>query len=221
MSDNKMLPKYILKEMTDKGSPYKLGVMGGTFDPIHYGHLVAAEQVAEKFDLDCVLFIPTGNPVRKREGVMASKGQRLNMVIHATLSNPKFNVSRMEIVREGATYTYDTLAQLKDICPDNVQIYFITGADAILDVVTWKDSNRLMGMAHFVACTRPGYDLIAFQESDAAKKLKEFEVSYLEVSALAISSTALRERLARGESIAYLTPEPVIQYIKKHNIYIQ
>lgn len=187
----------------------RVGVMGGTFDPIHHGHLVAASEVAQHFDLDEVVFVPTGEPYQKR-GVTPGEHRYLMTVI-ATASNPNFTVSRVDIDRDGPTFTIDTLRDLHEQRPD-VDLIFISGADAVAQIVDWKDSRELFSLAHFVAVSRPGHRL-------SVSGLPEHDVSLLEVPALAISSTDCRSRVSRGFPVWYLVPDGVVQYISKHDLY--
>jgi nicotinate-nucleotide adenylyltransferase len=187
----------------------KIGVMGGTFDPIHHGHLVAASEVAQSFGLDEVIFVPTGQPYQK-PGATASEHRYL-MTVVATASNPRFTVSRVDIDRQGPTYTIDTLRDLHAQRPD-AELFFISGADAIAQILDWKDVRELWSLAHFVAVSRPGHSL-------TISGLPESEVSLLEVPALAISSTDCRSRVSRGFPVWYLVPDGVVQYISKHHLY--
>ena len=197
---------------------YRLGIMGGTFDPIHNGHLVAAEQAFDDLGLDLVVFMPAGRPAFKQDKNVSSGEDRYAMTLLATSDNPHFIASRFEIDRDGVTYTADTLRLMRGLYPDNVRFYFITGADAIADIVTWRDASDIARLARLVAATRPGYDL-----TNAKRVIDEsgydFDVTYLEVPALAISSTALRMRAELGQSLRYLTPDPVTGYIHKHGLY--
>ncbi|HEY4152942.1 MAG TPA: nicotinate-nucleotide adenylyltransferase [Pseudolysinimonas sp.] len=187
----------------------RVGVMGGTFDPIHHGHLVAASEVQQSFDLDEVIFVPTGEPAMK-EGVSPAEHRYLMTVI-ATASNPRFTTSRVDIDRGGITYTIDTLRDLHAEHPD-ADLFFITGADAVAQIVEWKDVDELWKLAHFVAVSRPGHAL-------SIRGLPEQGVSSLEVPALAISSTDCRRRVDRGFPVWYLVPDGVVQYISKHHLY--
>ncbi|MEN9706551.1 MAG: hypothetical protein RIS31_117 [Actinomycetota bacterium] len=187
----------------------RLGVMGGTFDPIHHGHLVAASEVASAFNLDGVLFVPTGEPWQKSK-VTPSEHRYLMSVI-ATASNPRFTVSRVDIDRNGPTYTIDTLRDITAAYPD-AELFFITGADAIKQIVEWKDVDQIWPLAHFVAVTRPGHKLELPTAPDGA-------ISVLEIPALAISSTDVRARVGNGNPVWYLVPDGVVQYIGKHNLY--
>ncbi|PZF55023.1 nicotinic acid mononucleotide adenylyltransferase [Curtobacterium sp. MCSS17_008] len=187
----------------------RVGVMGGTFDPIHHGHLVAASEVARAFDLDEVVFVPTGQPYMKSDVTDAE--HRYLMTVVATASNPMFTVSRVDIDRPGPTYTIDTLRDLREQRPD-AQLVFISGADAVQQILDWKDHDGLWDLAHFVAVTRPGHDL-------SITGLPERDVSLLEVPALAISSTDCRDRVRRGHPVWYLVPDGVVQYISKHHLY--
>jgi nicotinate-nucleotide adenylyltransferase len=183
--------------------------MGGTFDPIHHGHLVAASEVAQWFDLDEVVFVPTGQPWQK-SGVSPSEHRYLMTVI-ATASNPRFTVSRVDIDREGPTYTIDTLRDLKSDRPE-AELFFITGADALAQILSWRDHDELWDLAHFVAVSRPGHVL-------STDGLPTDDVSQLEIPALAISSTDCRDRVQRGHPVWYLVPDGVVQYIAKHHLY--
>ncbi|MCY1694704.1 nicotinate-nucleotide adenylyltransferase [Curtobacterium sp. SL109] len=194
--------------LESSGRP-RIGVMGGTFDPIHHGHLVAASEVARSFDLDEVVFVPTGQPYMK-SGVTDAEHRYLMTVI-ATASNPMFTVSRVDIDRPGPTYTVDTLQDLHEQRPD-AQLVFISGADAVQQIVDWKDHDGLWDLAHFVAVTRPGHNL-------SITGLPERDVSLLEVPALAISSTDCRDRVRQGNPVWYLVPDGVVQYITKHHLY--
>lgn len=203
---------------TDPDREYRLGIMGGTFDPIHYGHLVTAEQAREALGLDLVLFMPAGTPAFKIEENVTGAEDRYAMTLLAIAANPSFDVSRFEIEREGITYTVDTLRELRAHYPQNVHLYFITGADAILDILSWHDAASVAKLATFIAATRPGYDI-----SKASERIEEsgieFDVRYIEIPALAISSTNIRERVFLGKSVRYLTSESVIGYIRKNGLY--
>jgi nicotinate-nucleotide adenylyltransferase len=185
--------------------------MGGTFDPIHHGHLVAASEVADLFGLDEVVFVPTGQPWQKSDREVSPAEDRYLMTVIATASNPRFSVSRVDVDRGGPTYTVDTLGDLHRQHPD-VELFFITGADALAQIVGWRDNERLFEMAHFVGVTRPGYHL-------ADTELPEGAVSLVEVPALAISSTDCRDRVHRGSPVWYLVPDGVVQYIEKRGLY--
>ena len=187
----------------------RIGVMGGTFDPIHHGHLAAASEVQSKFDLDEVVFVPTGQPWMK--SAVSQAEHRYLMTAIATASNPRFTVSRVDIDREGPTYTIDTLRDLRKQRPDS-DLFFISGADAVAQILDWKDNQELWDLAHFVAVSRPGHAL-------SIRGLPEQGVSSLEVPALAISSTDCRARVDRGFPVWYLVPDGVVQYISKHHLY--
>ncbi|MCL3860560.1 nicotinate-nucleotide adenylyltransferase [Actinotalea sp. K2] len=189
----------------------RIGVMGGTFDPVHHGHLVAASESAARFALDEVVFVPTGRPSTKQHPGVTAAEHRYLMTVIATASNPRFTVSRVDIDRPGLTYTVDTLTDLRAQRPD-ADLFFITGADAVEQILTWKDAERLWGMAHFVAVTRPGHTL-------SLDGLPTEAVSLLEVPALAISSTDCRERVRADKPAWYLVPDGVVQYIAKHGLY--
>lgn len=187
----------------------RLGVMGGTFDPIHHGHLVAASEVASAFNLDGVLFVPTGEPWQKT--AVTDGEHRYLMSVIATASNPRFTVSRVDIDRVGPTYTIDTLKDVVAAFPE-AELFFITGADAIKQILEWKDVDQIWSLAHFVAVTRPGH-LLELPEAPKGA------ISVLEIPALAISSTDVRARVAKQDPVWYLVPDGVVQYIGKHNLY--
>ncbi|MCE0486710.1 nicotinate-nucleotide adenylyltransferase [Ornithinimicrobium sediminis] len=189
----------------------RLGVMGGTFDPIHHGHLVAASEAAALLDLDEVVFVPTGQPYRKDARTVTPAEHRYLMTVIATASNPHFTVSRVDIDRAGPTYTLDTLRDLRAERPD-AEMFFITGADALAQILSWKGVDELWRLAHFVGVTRPGHHL-----SDDG--LPEDRVTLLEVPAMAISSSDCRERRASGRPVWYLVPDGVVQYIGKYDLY--
>jgi nicotinate-nucleotide adenylyltransferase len=191
----------------------RLGVMGGTFDPIHYGHLVTAEEALHQFELDEVVFVPTGLPWMKEHEIVSPAEDRYLMTVIATASNPRFSVSRVEVEREGPTYTIDTLRAIKDL--SGADLFFVTGADAVLEIFQWKDRGKLFDLAHFIAATRPGYDIAALEEQAAANE----GITAMSIPALAISSTDIRARVARGRPIRYLVPEGVASYVGKAGLY--
>ena len=194
------------------GDAQRIGVMGGTFDPVHHGHLVAASEVAQVFTLDEVVFVPTGQPWQKDDRKVSASEDRYLMTVIATASNPRFSVSRIDIDRGGPTYTIDTLRDLRAERGDEAELFFITGADALAQIMSWQDVNELFKLAHFVGVTRPGHRL-------TGDGLPEDNVSLVEVPALAISSTDCRQRVARGEPIWYLVPDGIVQYIAKRRLY--
>ena len=193
----------------------RLGVMGGTFDPIHHGHLVAASEVAARFGLHEVVFVPTGTPWQKQGRQVSSAEDRYLMTVIATASNPRFSVSRVDIERGGDTYTVDTLSDLRQLRGSAVDLFFITGADALSQILTWKGASRLFGLAHFVGVSRPGSDF----RGETIAHLPQDKVTLLEVPALAISSTDCRRRVAGGLPIWYLVPDGIVQYIAKRGLY--
>ncbi|WP_066636402.1 nicotinate-nucleotide adenylyltransferase [Desulfolucanica intricata] len=196
-----------------------LGIMGGTFDPIHYGHLVAAEGARHQFNLDKVIFVPSGRPPHKTENKISDPSQRLAMTNLAIASNNYFDISAIEVERPGLSYTIDTVLSFRSMYRSS-KLYFITGGDAVLEILTWKDVGRLISLCTFIAATRPGYHLEhleqAFLELPAAYRKN---IHIMEVPALAISSTDIRERIRTGRPIKYLLPESVEQYVNKHNLY--
>jgi nicotinate-nucleotide adenylyltransferase len=203
----------------------RLGIMGGTFDPIHYGHLLAAEASRVRLRLDQVLFVPTGQPWQKPVGVGAA-GDRHAMTVLATASNPAFAVSRIELDHPGPTYTVQTLRHLRAELPEGTGLFHILGADAVLHLPTWKDPAEVLALAELVAVTRAGHDLRRLQATldavmgpDAPPGAAAARLHVVDIPDLAISSTEMRARVAAGESIRYLTPDPVVAYIDEHGLY--
>jgi len=198
-----------------------VGLMGGTFDPIHMGHLVTAEEARQQFDLDYVVFVPTGTPPHKETGKISLPEHRYLMTSLAVMSNPYFFVSTVEINSEGPTYTIDTVRHFSCGEREGPGVFFITGADAILDIFTWKEYEKLLSLCTFIAVSRPGYSLDRFWDIlDRNCPGMKHKVHLLEIPALAVSSTYIRERVTLGKTIKYLTPEPVEQFIKKHGLYL-
>ena len=192
--------------------------MGGAFDPIHYGHLVTAEEAFYQFSLDKVIFMPTGTPPHKARKDMTAAEQRYLMTVSATADNDHFEVSRLEIDTKGTSYTIDTLRKLTKIYEGRAEFYFITGADAIVEILTWKEADKLGKIVKLIAATRPGYTLAEFD--DLLGKLKNKPKIYLiEVPALAISSTDIRSRVKAGKPIRYLLSDSVLRYIYKKGFY--
>jgi nicotinate-nucleotide adenylyltransferase len=189
----------------------RVGIMGGTFDPIHHGHLVAASEVASLFELDEVIFVPTGQPWQKQTRQVSPAEHRYLMTVIATASNPRFWVSRVDVDRAGPTYTIDTIRDIAAQRP-GAELYFITGADALGQILSWKDAGEALRMARFVGVTRPGYEL-----SDA--HLPGDSVTLLDVPAMAISSSDCRDRVRAGQPVWYLVPDGVVQYINKYGLY--
>ena len=200
------------------GVPVRLGIMGGTFDPIHLGHLACAEQAREAFGLAAVVFIPTGRPAFKRDRAVTDGRLRLEMCRAAVASNPAFDVSPLEVDRPGVTYAVDTLRALAAHYPPNVELFFIAGADSILSIARWHKSAEVARLARFAAATRPGYVVTDEFKAELAAR-GDFRVDYFEVTALAISSSYLRQRAASGLSLRYLTPEPVRALIDERGLY--
>ncbi len=188
----------------------RIGIMGGTFDPIHNGHLVAASEVAGRFGLDEVVFVPTGEPWQK--GAVSPAEDRYLMTVIATASNPRFHVSRADIDRDGPTYTIDTLRDLNAVFGPSATLFFITGADALAKILSWKDALEMLSLAHFVGVTRPGFEL-------SASHLPADTVTLVEVPAMAISSSDCRDRVEAGKPVWYLVPDGVVQYIAKRGLY--
>ncbi|HHV78013.1 MAG TPA: nicotinate-nucleotide adenylyltransferase [Firmicutes bacterium] len=202
------------------GNERCIGVMGGTFDPIHCGHLVAAEQVMEGFRLDRVIFVPSGFPPHKRGRQVTDAEHRYNMVLLATLDHPRFEASRVEIDRGGLSYTAETILEFRQALSPDARIYFITGADAILDVDSWFRVDDLFRTCEFIAVTRPGYDLSGLRELEVRLGPEYFaKIHPYTVSGVAISSSEIRSRLGQGKSVKYLVPDVVLQYIRKYGLY--
>jgi nicotinate-nucleotide adenylyltransferase len=198
--------------MNTGGTGRRIGVMGGTFDPIHHGHLVAASEVAHIFSLDEVVFVPTGQPWQKNGRDVSPAEDRYLMTVIATASNPRFSVSRVDIDRPGPTYTIDTLREMRAVAGPDAELFFITGADALATMLSWHDVDELFTLAHFIGCTRPGHRL-------TGAGLPDGKVSLVEIPALSISSSECRGRVAVGEPIWYLVPEGIVQYIAKRGLY--
>jgi nicotinate-nucleotide adenylyltransferase len=207
-------------------SGLRLGIMGGSFDPIHVAHLVTAEEARVQFDLDQVVFMPAGDPPHKGRRLAPAEFRYL-LVSVATASHPRFSVSRFEIDRPGVSYTVDTLEHLTKVTPPGTELFFITGADAVLDILTWKDPARVLELATFIAATRPGYDLAKLSglldrlRSETAGLTPGARVKMMEIPALAISSSMIRERLAAGRQVRYLVPDTVAQILEKNGGYTE
>ncbi len=209
-----------LNAQPNKAGSLNIGLMGGTFDPIHMGHLVTAEEARQQFDLNYVVFVPAGTPPHKDEKTVSLPEHRYLMTSLAVMSNPSFFVSRLEIDAVGPTYTIDTVRHFAFGDDSGPELFFITGADAILEIFTWKDYEKLLHLATFIAVSRPGYSLDHFYETlDRTAPNMRHKVHLLEIPALAVSSTFIRERVTLSKTIKYLTPEPVEQYIRKHGLY--
>lgn len=215
---------YVLFAITGGGhadmGPGKIGIMGGTFDPIHYGHLVTAEAAREKFCLDKVIFVPSGNPPHKKNKEISPGIDRVNMTVLATANNPYFEVSDIELKRDGYTYTVDTLKEFIKIYGENTRFYFITGADAVMEILTWKDVSTILKLCRIVSAYRPGSDINKFRSMvDELEKVHRSNIHLIEVPALAISSTEIRQRVKSGITIKYLLPEKVEKYILEKGLY--
>jgi nicotinate-nucleotide adenylyltransferase len=190
----------------------RIGVLGGTFDPIHNGHLVAASEVAHVLELDEVIFVPTGQPWQKDDRDLAPSEDRYLMTVIATASDELFSVSRVDLDRTGETYTVDTLRDLRAQRGEDVDLFFIMGGDALAGIKGWHNTENLFDLAHFVGCTRPGHPI------DEAS-LPDADFTLIDLPALEISSTGCRERVRAGRPIRYLVPDGVIQYIAKTGLY--
>ena len=202
-----------------KGKVNRLGIMGGTFDPIHYGHLVAAEMARSKFNLSKVLFIPSGTPPHKDRSDITAAGLRFEMIERAIQDNSAFDISALELERKGPSYTVDTLRVLSRTWPEH-ELYFITGSDVLCEIFSWREVEEILKMTEFIGAARPGFDA-----SDFLLKIQhehpetQGRIHYLEVPALAISSTDIRARVKREQPIRYLLPEPVRLFIQQHGLY--
>lgn len=197
----------------------KLGIMGGTFNPIHIGHLVCAEEALSQYGLDEIVFMPTGMPPHKEIEGGTSPEARYLMTVIATVVNPRFRVSRYELDKEQLCYTVDTVRCLRE---ENagVELYFITGADAVLEILDWKDPEELLQMANLIAATRPGYPLDRLSEI-TGRFSRQDRVKVMEIPAIGVSSSLIRERVRRRMSIRYLVPVGVEQFIDKEGLYRQ
>jgi nicotinate-nucleotide adenylyltransferase len=195
----------------------RLGVMGGTFDPIHYGHLMAAEEACARFDLERVIFVPNGQPPHKKDYAVSHAEHRYAMTLLATCSNLRFEASRLELERPGPSYAVDTMTAMRERFGPEAALYFITGADAVQEILTWKDPRRLLAICEFIAAARPGYRLDeALSSLDADLRRR---VHALDIPGVDVSSTQMRARAAAGLPLTYLAPPQVVTYIAKHNLY--
>jgi nicotinate-nucleotide adenylyltransferase len=197
----------------------RLGIMGGTFDPIHYGHLLMAEEARQTFALDEVIFVPNGKPAHKKIYSVSAAEDRYAMTLLATGANPYFSCDRVEIERPGVSYTIETIRYFRERFPGLDALYFITGADAILEILTWHAYEELTQECRFIAVTRPGFVLDHLAEIADAQFLAR--VSFLPIPGLDISSTDLRRRVREGRGIRYMTPDTVQNYIARRGLYRQ
>jgi len=193
----------------------KIGIMGGTFDPIHIGHLVAAEEARAVFNLDKVIFVPNYQPPHKLSLPITDPEHRYAMVLLSIYTNPYFEVSRIEIERDGPSYAIDTVREFGKLYPDG-EIYFITGADAIAEILSWKQGEEILKLCKFIAVTRPGYDIGKVREKLC---FLDNSVEFLKITEINISSTEIRKRVREGKPIRYLVLDTVENYIYKHNLY--
>ena len=197
----------------------RLGIMGGTFDPIHYGHLVAAEMARSEFNLSKVLFIPSRKPPHKDRSDISEAGLRFEMIERAIQDNPAFDISALELERKGPSYTVDTLRILRHTWPEH-ELYFITGTDALREIFSWREAEEILMMTEFIGAARPGFDASDFLlQVQQEHPETQGRIHYLEVPALAISSTDIRARVKRGQPIRYLLPEPVRHFIQQFGLY--
>ena len=197
--------------------PHSVGIMGGTFDPIHFGHLVAAEEARLRFGLDEVVFVPCGTPPIEKHYDVTPAEDRCAMVLLATCANPHFSVSRVELERNGPSYTIDTIHHFKEEYGPDASLFFITGADAVLDILNWRRNGELIEECQLIAATRPGYDLSRLEERLGPRHAERIEV--LEIPGIEISSTAIREQIRSGKPARHLTPDSVWRYIDELGLY--
>jgi len=203
-----------------KGKFKRIGISGGTFDPIHYGHLIIAEEIRETMELEKMVFIPSANPPHKVGIGVTNATHRYNMVKMATESNPWFAVSSIEMERGGYSYTVDTLVQLKQIYGEDTVLFFMTGADVIPELVTWKNFEKLFSLCEFVAVLRPGFNRESLiKEIEFLKSHFMAKIHIVDAPLIGISSTIIREKVRNGKSIKYLVPENVEEYITENGLY--
>lgn len=191
----------------------KLAIMGGTFDPPHLGHLICAEEVYDHFKFDKVIFIPSSRPPHKDDSEVLDAQHRYMMTLLATRGNPHFAVSRIELDRPGWSYSIETVRELRRKYGQDAELYWIVGADSVLEMSIWKDVDELLKICNFVAINRPGYDL-SQADQRFLKKVKLFEVTAVDISA-----SEIRQRVAQGKSIKYLVPPDVESYIYENGLY--
>ncbi|MGD0110753.1 MAG: nicotinate-nucleotide adenylyltransferase [Armatimonadota bacterium] len=194
-----------------------VGIIGGTFDPIHFGHLVAAEEARARFSLDRVIFVPNGDPPHKKSYAVTPAERRYEMVELATASNPFFETSRIEIDRPGPSYSVDTVRAFREQFGAGSELYFITGVDALTEIATWHEPERLLELCELIAVTRPGYEAEQLRAALTPQMLARTHL--LDIPRVDVSSTELRERAAAGQPLRYLTPEPVVRYIEARGLY--
>ena len=198
----------------------RVGILGGTFDPIHLGHLIVAEEVRVRLEVPKILFIPAGNPWLRR-GPVAPAEHRLEMVRLAIKSNPFFELSSLEVQRPGPTYTVDTLTELRERFGEDAEFYFIIGPDALVELPKWKQPGRLIELCWLVGVKRPGAQEVKLEELERAIPGLTSRLILVDEPQIGISSTEIRERVTRGLSIRYLVPEEVQDYIYRHRLYLK
>ena len=202
-----------------KGNDMGIGIMGGTFDPIHNGHLIVAEDVRIRLDLKEMLFIPAGRPWLKEDQVVSPAGHRVEMIRLAISPNPYFNLSTIEVDRSGPSYSVDTVEALKNQYEAETKIFFLLGNDILAELPQWKEPSRLIEMCHLVAFSRPGYSSPPLRSLELAIPGITQRVMLLQVPQIDISSTQIRSLVAQGHSIRALVPELVERYIRRHKLY--
>jgi nicotinate-nucleotide adenylyltransferase len=200
-------------EVPRVGDVRRLGIFGGTFDPVHCGHLICAEQLREAIDLDLVLFVPSSSPPHKYERPEASAAHRLEMVKLAIAGSDRFATSDIEVVKGGVSYTVDTVRHIRDVYGEGVQLWLLMGMDAYLDIPTWKEPETIAAECSFGVATRPGYS------KDLDPRLPKAKTRFVDITLVEISSTDIRRRLSRGKSIKHLVPDGVERYIRQHGPY--
>ena len=198
----------------------KIGIMGGTFNPIHIAHLILAEQAYHQLQLDQVWFMPSKNPPHKAGLEIASDEDRKNMILAAIQKNPAFELSTIEMEREGITYTAETLRELHQMKKDH-EYYFIIGGDSLMQITSWKEPEAIFSMANIVAATRSGYkEEELTSQIEMLKETYHANVTRIDIPQLEISSNTLRNKCKNHESIRYYVPETVFSYIKEHQLYV-
>ena len=214
---------FILEGILDmEKAEVKVGISGGTFDPIHHGHLIVAEQIRESMGLDKIIFIPSGTPPHKDNKRITPAEHRYRMAELAIGTNPHFEISRIEVDRAGSTYTVDTLTELKALYGEQPGLYFITGADIIPELQTWRHFERLFTLCDFIAVLRPGYKKDGFlREIENLKTSYRAKIHIVDAPLIGISSTIIREQVKGGKSIKYLVPESVENYIHEKRLYME
>lgn len=200
-------------------TPRNVGMLGGTFDPIHYGHLAIAEDCGAQLGLEVVLFVPAGGPPHKQGRAISPAADRLAMVERAIATNPRFGLSRIDVERPGLSYSVDTVRALQAQLGPETRIFFIVGADSLIDLPTWREPDQLSHLCQIVAVNRPGYAQVDLARLEATIPETTRRIIQLTTPGIDVSSTQLRQRVAEGRPIRYLVPDPVLAYIQEHGLY--